>query len=153
MVVYLVRHAHAGHRSGWPGSDHDRPLSHRGRRQADELRKALADVDIERVYTSPAARCVETVEPLAEALGLKVRTRPELAEGADAEAAVAFALARAERNPVLCSHGDLIPKVIRRLLAAGMRTDDDNQSAKGSVWMLEVDDGRVTRGRYLPPTS
>jgi hypothetical protein len=32
-----------------------------------------------------------------------------------------------------------------------MRTTDANICQKGSVWVLELDDDRVVRGRYLPP--
>ena len=37
MIVYLVRHARAGHRAQWDGNDTLRPLDERGRRQAELL--------------------------------------------------------------------------------------------------------------------
>lgn len=151
VAVYLVRHAHAGSRSGWQGIDSERPLSERGWRQSEHLLGVLGEEPIGRIYSSPATRCVETVEPLARRFGLPIRPRPELAEGADADAVIEFLQERARRHPVLCSHGDLIPKVIRRLRAAGMHTDDQNVSAKASVWVLDLEGDRVVRGRYVPP--
>lgn len=151
MAVYLVRHANAGSRSAWPGEDADRPLSEKGRRQADHLVEVLGDAPISRIYSSPATRCIQTVEPLARHLGLPIRNRVELAEGADADAVIEFLRQRARRHPVLCSHGDLIPKVVRRLRAAGMHTNVNNLASKASVWVLELDGDRVVRGRYLPP--
>lgn len=151
MAIYLIRHGHAGNRSSWRGDDYDRPLSDKGRSQAEFLVKLLDDEPIKRVISSPARRCVETVEPLAEHLELKIKLARELEEGAEPNEAIAFLLDNAKHNPALSSHGDLIPKIIRRLAAAGMRTKDANISQKGSVWVLEVDDGQVVKGRYQPP--
>ena len=55
------------------------------------------------------------------------------------------------RTLVLCSHGDLIPKVIRRLVAKGMRTTAPNLSQKGSTWVLEIVDGEPVSAVYQPP--
>ena len=53
----------------------------------------------------------------------------------------------------MCSHGDLIPKMIRRLVGAGMRTKDANISQKGSLWVIEVEKGRPVKGKYYPRTE
>jgi broad specificity phosphatase PhoE len=63
-LVYLVRHAHAGNKHQWPGRDEDRPLSVPGHREAHGLLARLRDYPITRILTSPALRCVQTVEPL-----------------------------------------------------------------------------------------
>ena len=65
MAVLVVRHAKAGDRSSWPGADRDRPLSGKGRRQAEALVDTLSDWKPVRILSSPFARCVQTVEPLA----------------------------------------------------------------------------------------
>ena len=82
MSLYLVRHAKAGDRQHWEGKDHLRPLSKRGRQQADALADALADDGITRIVTSPFVRCRETVEPLARRLGIEMETSDALVEGA-----------------------------------------------------------------------
>lgn len=151
--MYLVRHAHAGSRSAWSGDDRDRPLSAKGRAQADGLRSRLRDLPIAHLASSPSRRCIETIAPLAAALGLDVEPRIEFLEGADPDTAIDAMLGLAERNPVVSSHGDLIPKVIRRLVAAGMETDTGAISQKGSLWILEVSRGQVVRGRYEPPPT
>ena len=152
MPVYLVRHAHAGNRSGWDGDDAARPLSPKGRQQADGLLDWLDGRTIDRVVSSPAARCRETVAPLADAHGLDIVDDPRLAEGGNARSCI-DALVTSGGDVVLCSHGDLIPKVIRQLRADGMHTKDPNLSQKGSTWVLEVEDGRVVAGRYHPPAK
>jgi phosphohistidine phosphatase SixA len=152
VPLYLVRHAHAGSRSGWHGSDDRRPLSPKGRHQAIGLLDLVDGVELDRVASSPAARCVETVEPIARAAGLTVEADARLGEGADVGACIEMILTADGQNLVLCSHGDLIPKVIRRLRTDGMASSDPNVSQKGSVWVLDVADGQVMSGRYHPPT-
>lgn len=151
MATYLIRHAHAGSRSSWRGDDIDRPLSDKGTKQAAWLVDHLEGETVGAIYSSPSTRCIQTVEPLARHRGLTVVTARELAEGADTDRAVAFLLAHADERPALCSHGDLIPKMIRRMIAAGMKAPASGASQKGSVWELEVDGARVTTGRYHPP--
>jgi phosphohistidine phosphatase SixA len=151
VPVYLVRHAHAGSRASWAEDDDLRPLSPKGARQADALRERLDDAAVGCVVSSPSRRCVETVEPLARELGTKIDTRKEFLEGADPEGALDLLLELAPRDPVVCSHGDLIPKMIRRLVGSGMRTKDANISQKGSLWVIEVEKGRPVKGKYYPP--
>lgn len=151
VTIFLVRHAHAGTRGQWP-DDELRPLSKRGAHQAAQVADLLAARPIERLYSSPYVRCQETLGPLAERLGLEVRPRRELVEGSDPHAAIAFLLKQASHQPAVSTHGDLIPQIIRRLIAAGMQTTDANISQKGSVWELEVRKGVVVAGRYHPPT-
>lgn len=151
VAIYLVRHGHAGDRSDWTGDDVRRPLSAKGRRQADHVADLLADRPVKAIFTSPAVRCIETVTPLADQLGLGLQESMALIEGADVDAAIRFALEHAEDNPVLCSHGDVIPQMLRRLGGAGMRGDAGSESRKGSVWTLELEDGDVVRGTYSPP--
>lgn len=55
-------------------------LDERGRRQAVALVARFDGVRLTAVYSSPLERCVETVEPLASANGLKVRTSAALVE-------------------------------------------------------------------------
>ncbi len=47
-------------------------LNERGRKQAEELAKALAQAPIEAVYSSPLERAMQTAEPIAKEHGLKV---------------------------------------------------------------------------------
>ena len=78
--MILLRHALAGDRDEWVGDDSERPLDERGERQARELVDRLAELPIDEILTSPAVRCVQTVQPLAAARGLEVVVRDELSE-------------------------------------------------------------------------
>jgi broad specificity phosphatase PhoE len=152
VSIFLVRHAHAGSRSRWEEDDSLRPLSAKGRRQARHVLDLLRAAATGPLYSSPSRRCIETLEPLAELTGRPIKTVDVLDEGNTGTAAERFLIKHARENPVACSHGDVIPRVLQRLHAAGMRTDDDIYPAKGSVWVLDVNDkGSVVRGTYLPP--
>ena len=58
----------------------DTPLNERGREQARELGRALADVDLVGVYSSDLVRARETAELAVAGRGLEVATMPQLRE-------------------------------------------------------------------------
>ena len=153
VTIFLVRHAHAGKRSEWDGDDDARPLSERGRAQTAAITGLLADRSIRRVLSSPSRRCVETVEPLAAELGLDVGIDHRLAEGAGGDDALELLLGLDGDHGVVCTHGDLIPVLLRRLVALGMEVDGPLLDQKGSVWTIHVKGGTPTKGRYTPPAA
>ncbi|MDE0607492.1 MAG: phosphoglycerate mutase family protein [Acidimicrobiaceae bacterium] len=150
MSIFLVRHASAGDRSRWRLNDMERPLDERGREQASRIADLFADSAVRAVWSSPATRCVQTVEPVAEAHSLNIRIRDELCEGADSARLLELILeeAAAPDNLILSSHGDVIPSVLNRLLRAGLEVTGDRGCAKASVWELRVDNGLITEGIY-----
>lgn len=152
MTAYLVRHAKAGRRSEWDGPDRLRPISDAGRRQADALVAQLAGCGVGRIVSSPYVRCVETVQPLADRLGVTVEQHEALAEGADVDGAVALVAAIARVNGVVCSHGDVIPAVLDELARAdGLRLARDLPFAKGSTWVLDGPARPFVAARYVDP--
>lgn len=151
MTVHLIRHAHAGRRSEWVGDDSLRPLSERGVGQALALVTDLADVTVGRVLSSPYLRCVQTVEPLAQANGVAIESSDALAEGMDGDAAYDLLATLDAVDGAICSHGDVLPSLLRRLVVNGMEIDGPLLTQKGSMWIVEFADGRPRSGRYLPP--
>ena len=149
--LYLVRHADAGHRRDHDGPDEERPLSERGRRQAEGLSRGLKDSDITRLLSSPYVRCIETLAPLGLRLTLPVEDDARLAEGQGATGALDLAATLRHTSAVFCSHGDVIPDVLDALLARGMKLKDELRWQKASTWALTWDGDRLTKGRYLPP--
>jgi probable phosphomutase (TIGR03848 family) len=55
-------------------------LNERGKKQAEELGLALAQVPLKAVYSSPLDRAMETASPIAQARGLKIIREPGLLE-------------------------------------------------------------------------
>jgi broad specificity phosphatase PhoE len=150
-VRYLLRHADAGDKHAWTGPDYDRPLSSTGQREADGLIALLADYPIGEIVSSPAVRCWQTVQPLAERRRLAVRTDDALAVDADVGRAVALLLDNESDGALLCTHGELIKPLLGRLRELGAPISQEVSSPKGSVWLLETADGAVTSASYLPP--
>jgi len=146
--VYLVRHARAGDRDAWIEDDVLRPLSKRGKAQAEGLVELFGGLAVEHVLSSPAVRCVQTVRPLALARSITIEERDELAEGAPTEPALSLVRSRGG-GAVMCSHGDVVPAIVLTLAEHGVEVHDPPVWRKGSTWMLERDGGLFTSVRYL----
>jgi 8-oxo-(d)GTP phosphatase len=148
--LYLVRHGNAGSRAQWRGDDRDRPLSVKGERQANGLVAAFRGRPIDRILSSPVLRCVQTVEPLAKDRGLQIEEVPWLFEGTDGSV-VLQTMRSLPGAAVLCTHGDVIPKVVLSLVEDGVPVEGPMVWKKGSTWVLERDLGFPSRLRYEPP--
>jgi broad specificity phosphatase PhoE len=71
--LYLIRHGQsAGNAEGRFGGHSATPLSGLGRQQAELTAKALAKERITAIYSSDLLRAVQTAEPLARLLNLKI---------------------------------------------------------------------------------
>jgi 8-oxo-dGTP diphosphatase len=136
MKLYVVRHVKAGDRSRWEGSDHERPISKSGRRQAEALAQRLAGENVSALISSPSLRCTQSLEPLGELAGLKVEEDDRLAEGSSIEESMAVARDAPDRA-VLCSHGDVIPDLIAALVRRGMELTNEPDWRKATLWTLE----------------
>jgi broad specificity phosphatase PhoE len=150
VTLALVRHAKAGDRAAWLGAAPDRPLTKAGRRQADALVARLGDLAPTRVESSPYARCVATVAPLADHLGLAVELDDAWAEGATFERAWERVLELGRGDAVVCSHGDVIGAVLVHASDRGCELPG-NRIEKASAWLLDIVDDEVIAARYLSP--
>jgi phosphohistidine phosphatase SixA/8-oxo-dGTP pyrophosphatase MutT (NUDIX family) len=149
--AYLIRHAKAGDRAAWSGDDRDRPLSKSGRRQAKALVRLLSSRPIERIMSSPAVRCMQTVQPIVDERGLPIEVRDELLEGAPLAGLTALIGDAGSVPTILCAHGDLIPAAVEYYQRRGARVGTDPGWKKGSVWVLEREFGLIVRASYVPP--
>jgi len=160
-VVELVRHAKAYPREQWWGkAERERPLTKSGFVQSRRLALLLhGQGPIDGCYSSPFVRCVQTLEPLAELVGVKIVLEPGLGEattlpvhdGGDGWVVSAWlggrAVAIIDRvvsehaggRIVLCSHGDVIPAVMALLVGRDDVNLDDVRCRKGGRFTLEFD--------------
>lgn len=53
----------------------------------------------------------------------------------------------------MCSHGDVIPDLVRRAQGRGMIVLVELEFTKGSLWTFTVDDGRIVRGDWGSATA
>jgi 8-oxo-dGTP diphosphatase len=124
--LIVLRHGHAMARKEWKGDDCERPLNADGSRQAADLVPVLSAFGPNRVLSSPARRCLDTVRPLAESAGLAVEVVSGLAEGvSDYQFATATQLVTtaADASPtVVCSHRPIFPRLFRALAQADRGT-------------------------------
>lgn len=154
MLILLVRHGHAGSKQAWTGDDRLRPLSERGRTEADALVGVLRPYSPGRIVSSPLIRCVETVEPLATALGLAVETSDALSPDAREPATIVARRVPGIRSDavVLCTHGEVIEDMQARI-SKDLATIFGNRPArpKASVWLLGREQEHFVAATYIPP--
>jgi len=149
-VAYLVRHAKAGDRSDWSGDDRLRPLTKSGQRQAEALADMLEGEPIDKILSSGYLRCMQTVEPLGARRTLSVEPIKDLEEGAGGESVLRLIQKYRGRNVVLCTHGDVMEELLEGLIVQGLVQRARAHMEKGSTWVLEEQDGKVTGAKYLP---
>lgn len=121
--VIALRHAKALHRSEWDGADAARPLTERGRRQADSIVGPLRAFGVRRIVTSDAVRCVQTVKPLAKSLDRKSVKTAKISQdawedGTDDLRSVIGRRVRSGKPSVVCSHGPVLPGILSEIALA-----------------------------------
>ncbi|SFS01443.1 8-oxo-dGTP diphosphatase [Agrococcus baldri] len=125
--IIAQRHAKAADPFSWEGSDASRTLTSRGERQARLVAGGIAAFAPERIITSNAVRCMQTVAPLRQLLGIEPKVssaisqeahdHPELHPRDEVERRVGKAV-RKRRGIVLCSHAPVIPEIVTAVVHA-----------------------------------
>ena len=138
-VLVLLRHARAGKRSTWNGDDRDRPLDIEGRARAEQLATALSYFAVDRVVSADRARCMQTVAPLAERLGIQVEILPAFSDESFIDDPLGtlrelLALAKPGATVVVASQGTAVPGLVSRLPIEP--TPTSVATRKGAFWVL-----------------
>lgn len=141
MDLHLLRHAHAGDPGAWDGPDAVRPLTDKGRAQAERLGEHLASIGFapDAIISSPKTRARETAEIVAARLGVTVTIDDRLGGGLDV--AAAEAVLRDAGDPgqaVLVGHDPDFSELLAALCDAG-----DVPMRKGALARIEI--GRPLR--------
>jgi phosphohistidine phosphatase SixA len=140
--VLLLRHASAGVRLSSPGIDRFRRLDEPGRIAARELVWTFADREITRIVSSPLARCIESVTPLAGSRGLGVESRWELTPDVAVNDLLTL-LADLPDTSLVCTHRE----VFQTLLGWDVTCE------KGGTWVLERNGDELVPALYLAPPA
>ncbi|MDQ1683189.1 MAG: 8-oxo-(d)GTP phosphatase [Frankiaceae bacterium] len=161
VALVLLRHASAGDPNAWNGDDRDRPLDDVGRDQAAVMAEILDLYAISAVVSADVLRCVTTVKPFADKVGLTVDEEPLLSESGFAQSPDitmqrVAELAASGQATVACSQGTVIPAVVTELCAAyGFPPPKDAGLRKGEGWIahLAVGEHRLTALERISPYS
>ncbi len=153
-TLLLVRHAKAGHRERFDGPDEQRPLERAGQEQARALADNLLAFGPAQVFSAPPLRCVQTVEPLAERLGVPITLEPLLSEegyAADPDAGLArlAELVSPAHVRVVCSQGKVIPDLLDRWAERDGLKLPPARNRKGSVWVLSIAGGQLVDADHM----
>lgn len=135
FAIVVARHATSVQAGIWMGTDASRPLAERGAGQAQKLVKQIAAWRPKKIVSSNAVRCRKTMEPLAKKLDLEVKATSKISQdafhsGNDDVREVVGKIVRKRTSAVLCSHGPVIPEIVREIaLATGTPTGKVPHSA------------------------
>ena len=140
--MLLLRHASAGERLSSPGIDRFRRLDATGRSGARQLVWAFAGREITHIVSSPLARCLESVVPLAESRHLVVEVRWELEPDVPLDDLLTL-LADLPDTSLVCTHRE----VFETLLGWDVTCE------KGGAWVLERDGSDFVPALYLAPPA
>ena len=93
------------------------------------------------IVSSPFRRCVQTVEPLAEAIQLAILEDDRFSP--TSRATVCDAFADVSAGTLVCTHGEVIVRLLGK----------QAQCAKGAFWVVERRDGKFIPLRYVKAQS
>ena len=153
VQLHLLRHAHAGDPMKWNGPDDARPLSEKGRLQAERLGLLLAEAGFhpDAILSSPKSRALETARLVATPLGIPVRVVEALAGPLDIDSVDALLEAVGDpRRPVLVGHDPDFSE-----LAAALAGVSELPMRKGALVRIDLtrplERGAGTLRWLLPP--
>ena len=136
-VRVLVRHADAGLRSEWCGSDEWRGLTDAGHGQAKAIVRMIEELPVERILSSPSLRCRQTLVPLALARALDVEPCWQLGACVEPGDLIALLADPSTDSAVVCTHRETLQLLFAhlagtyRVVAEAVEPMD-----KGAVWIL-----------------
>ncbi|WP_374947166.1 NUDIX domain-containing protein [Agreia sp.] len=123
FAIIALRHAKAIPAFDFDGRDSARPLTHRGLVEAAFIVPGLSAFGPTVLRSSTALRCQQTIAPTAEALGLSVKKTDSLSQDAfengtsDIRSLVGKRVRR-RATSILCSHGPVLPEIMREVALA-----------------------------------
>lgn len=156
----LLRHTQAGTKVRGLEADLTRPLDEQGAADAELLAKLLSSYGSCGVMTSAAERCIASVRPYAQAVGMPVEIEPAFTASADDQAdadndywpaARRTAELVAQRQPTLiCAHRENLPVMLDAARTAlGASGDLPPQPlGKGSFVVLQCARGAVVTSEH-----
>lgn len=154
QTLVIVRHGTAGSKSRFKGDDRARPLDKHGRAQAESLVGQLLAFGADTLHAADRARCIQTLEPLADELGVGIQPEPLLTEEAYAENRKAtrrrlLEIAAAGGTQVICTQGKVIPDLVAWWCERDGVRPDKSRNRKGSTWVMSLLGGHLVAADHI----
>jgi phosphohistidine phosphatase len=151
--IHLLRHAHAGDPASWSGDDALRPLSKKGRKQAEQLAAFLKQAEFrpDALVSSPKVRARHTAEIVGASIGAEVTLDDRVAEGFDMTALRDLVKEIDARRIVVVGHDPDFSELLAELIGARempmpkgalARIDYDGAPSPGNAvlrWLIPPD--------------
>jgi len=178
LTLEIFIHMDAVGRQGWTGDPDERPLTELGKQQSERIAQELTASPVNGVFSSPALRCRESLEPLVKKTGLPVqvmsgfrdtlgykapagwenpnRQGPDPLGGAYSAGSAVAAFNEIKRqipngHAVLCSYGDIVPALLSFIAGAHGLDMPPKLDAKGAIYTLVMDGDKASlSGRDAP---
>nr|WP_237464917.1 NUDIX domain-containing protein [Leucobacter luti] len=137
--VTLLRHAKAEPQGAGTPADHLRPLTAVGTEQAQILVPILEAFGPQRLRSSTARRCLETIAPLAKRLNKRVRVTEALSQDfwdagdLSLTRKLVGKIVKQGKNTVICSHLPVLPDLARELVLATGSVPGDYLTASAAL--------------------
>jgi 8-oxo-dGTP diphosphatase len=179
FTLDIFIHMDAVGRNEWSGAPDDRPLTEAGKAQSARIAEVLRGDRLDGLYSSPATRCRESLEPLAEWTGLPVVVMPGFRDtlgykapsgwenpdrpggdplGGALSAGSAYAALKQVQSElsedgraVLCSYGDIVPALLAFLAGAHGIEMPARNNKKGAIYTVTIDGDSASLSLAAPP--
>ncbi len=144
MRVYFLRHGEADW-PDWQGSDDERPLTKKGKKELQRVAEFLAGHEIEpnTILSSPLPRAAQTAEIVADEFDLEVTSEPALAPGFDSAKLAELLTQAAGQDVMLVGHEPSLSEAVATLTGANIKL------AKAGLARVDVDDPNQLRGQLI----
>lgn len=155
FAIIALRHGKATPPESWDGPDSTRPLMPRGRAQAENIAPGIAAYGPRRLISSTAARCLATIQPLADLIGRSVTATAAISQDAHEHGqsdvgSILLTRVAAKKTTVLCSHGPVLPEIIAEVARLSGAT---SMTALRNAAMLSTADYTVLHLSVENPTG
>ncbi len=143
MRLYFMRHAQALTRADWGGEEAARPLTDKGRKQAEGAAAGLATLrpGIGVIVASPYARAYETAVIVGRVTGLPVESADDLTPGFSLpQLDHALALRPTVDAPLFVGHEPDLSQLIRTLVARPGEPAPQIEMAKAACCLVVTPD-------------
>ena len=150
----VLRHATATKRGDYSGKrDSDRPLTGKGRSEAKALVPLLRAFGIDRIHSSDAARCMQTVQTFASQAHVTIEQEPLFSEAGFEDKPKATlkrleSLVQSSHHIGVCSHRPVLPTLLQPLAAAAGKKDQSTFKEALAPAEMVVVHRRITRNGW-----